>query len=132
MSDFSKVNLLELEDVAPKFGMDTLSFRGARDALGGERVALSHQTVAPGARQPFGHRHTQEEEVYVILSGSGRMALGDSVQEITAHDAIRVAPGVPRAFEAGPEGLELIAFGTPGTGAQDADQMPGWWPDEAA
>ncbi len=132
MGDFSKVNLLELEDMAPKFGVTTMSFRGARDALGGERVALSHQTVAPGERQPFGHRHGQEEEVYVILSGGGRMALGDDVQDIRAHDAIRVAPGVPRAFEAGSDGLELIAFGTPGSGAQDAEQMPGWWPDEAA
>ncbi len=130
MSDFSKVNLLELEDMAPKFGMDTMSFRGAREALGGERVALSLQSVAPGERQPFGHRHAQEEEVYVILSGGGRMALGDEVREIAAYDAIRVAPGVPRAFEAGPDGIELIAFGSPGGGAQDADQLPGWWPGE--
>jgi mannose-6-phosphate isomerase-like protein (cupin superfamily) len=131
MSDWSKVNLLEIEDAAPGFGLETVSFRGAREALGGERVALSRQTVAPGARQPFGHRHAQEEEIYVILSGTGRLALGDEVLDVAADDAIRVGPGVARAFEAGPQGLVLLAFGTPGAGGQDAEPLPGWWPGES-
>jgi len=54
----------------------------------------------------------------VILSGSGRVKLGDQVSEVRTLDAIRVSPDVARAFEAGPDGLEFLAFGPhhPGDG----------------
>jgi hypothetical protein len=42
-------------------------------------------------------------------------------------DAIRVAPGVMRGFEAGPDGLELLAFGTHHEGDGEID--PGFWSD---
>lgn len=127
MSDFSVVHLPELEDASASFGLVDLSFRGARDALGGECVGLSLQTVAPGARQPFGHRHTEEEEIYVVLAGSGRMRLDDEEIDVKALDAIRVAPNVARAFEAGDEGLKLLAFGTPALGNSDGEVLQGWW-----
>jgi mannose-6-phosphate isomerase-like protein (cupin superfamily) len=75
----------------------------------------------------FGHRHDQAEEVYVVLSGSGRVKLDDDIEEIAAMDAIRVAPAVTRAFEAGPEGLQLLAFGPRRRG--DGEVIQGWWSD---
>lgn len=57
------------------------------------------------------HRHEQAEEVYVVLGGSGRINLDGAVRELRPLDAVRVAPAVARAFEAGPEGLVLLVFG---------------------
>ena len=132
MSDFTLVNLSDLDDQAPSFGVSDISFRGARDALGGSRFGLSLQSVDAGARQPFGHRHTEEEEVYVVLSGSGRMRLGEEEIDVRAMDAVRVAPEVTRAFEAGADGLTFLAFGTPGAGSGDGDMQPGWWGEGGA
>ena len=67
--------------------------------------------MKPGKRQAFAHKHEKAEEIYVILSGSGRMKLDDEIRDVRALDAVRVAPRVTRAFEAGADGLELLAFG---------------------
>ena len=129
MSGFTHANLLEIEDSAVKFGFSpALESRFARGALETEQVGLSHQRLAPGVRSPFGHHHALQEEIYVVLSGGGRAKLDDEIVELRPLDALRVAPEVTRAFEAGPDGLELLAFG-PGTGGtQDAEVVPGWWP----
>ena len=78
-------------------------------------------------RQPFGHRHDAAEEIYVVLAGSGRAKLDEDIVEIERLDAIRVAPGVTRAFEAGSDGIELLAFGPRRDG--DGELIPGWWTD---
>ncbi len=133
MPGFAITNLREVEDSAPKFGLSpALEARFPRDALGFERIGLSHQQLAPNARQPFGHRHGEQEEVYVVVDGSGRVNLDGEVHDLRAWDAVRVAPGTARCFEAGPDGLELIAFGAPATGANDSEIVPGWWGDEGA
>jgi uncharacterized cupin superfamily protein len=130
MSDYTIKSLKEIEDMAPRFGFaPDLEARFAGKSLGLERSGLSYQRLAPGFRMPFGHRHEQQEEVYVLVSGSGRVKLDDEVVEVKQWDAVRVAKGTMRAFEAGPEGMELIAFGAPNTGLQDAEQAPGWWTD---
>lgn len=112
-------NLREIEDIAPKFGFDEVQeARFPRTDLGSESIGLAFHRVKPGKRQAFAHRHEQAEEIYVVLSGSGRIKLNDEVCEIGEMDAIRVAPEVLRAFEAGPDGLELLVFGPrhPGDG----------------
>ena len=129
MSDYAKVSLGELDDAAPGFGMTDLSFRGARDPLGCERSGLSLQTVAAGTRQPFGHRHREEEEIYVVLKGSGVMRAGTDEVSLSPMDAIRVAPGVTRAIAGGPDGIEFLVFGSPGGGSTDGEPLPGWWGD---
>jgi hypothetical protein len=53
------------------------------------------------------------------------MKLDDEVIEVGPMDAIRVAPKVTRAFEAGPEGLELLVFGTHHEG--DAEMVQDFW-----
>lgn len=125
---YTITNLREVEDLAPKHGFsDTQEARFARQALGCEQVGISLQRVKPDRRQAFGHSHGEDEEVYVILAGSGRIRLDEELVEVAAMDAIRVAPGVARAFEAGPEGLELLAFGNHHEG--DAKPDPGFWDD---
>lgn len=130
MSDYTIVNLREVEDSAPGFGLgETLEARFARKALEAERTGLSLQRLAPGARAPFGHRHAEQEETYVVLEGTGRVKLGGELREVGPLDAVRVAPGVMRAFEAGPEGLEYLAFGAPTGSGNDSEIDAGWWSD---
>jgi mannose-6-phosphate isomerase-like protein (cupin superfamily) len=105
-------NLRQTTDSAPKFGLGELGeAHFPREELGAEATGLAYQVLKPGKRQAFGHSHEEAEEVYVVLSGGGRMRLDDEIVEIGALDAIRVAPSVKRAFEAGDDGLELLAFG---------------------
>ncbi|MGI8806058.1 MAG: cupin domain-containing protein [Thermoleophilaceae bacterium] len=105
-------NLHDVEDSAPKFGFsETQEARFPREDLGAETIGLAYHVVRPGKRQAFAHRHHDAEEVYVVLSGAGRLKLDDDVVEIRTMDAIRVGPQVARSFEAGPDGLALLAFG---------------------
>ena len=113
MNSYSIKNLKDVEDMAPRFGLaPALEARFARDDLGCQQTGISYQRLAPNTDGEFGHTHHRDEEVYVILSGSGRVKLGEEIVNVSSLDAIRVAPGTLRAFAAGPEGLELLAFGT--------------------
>ena len=121
-------NLRELEDLAQKHGLaPAMETHFARDALGCEQSGVSLQRLAPNARQPFGHKHDEEEELYVVVAGSGRVKLDDDVRDLRTWDALRVSPGVMRNFEAGPEGMEFVAFGSAGLGMDDVDSVQGWW-----
>ena len=126
MSDHTIVNLREVEDMAPKHGFsETQEARFPREQLDCEQIGISLQRVKPGQRQAFAHHHGEDEEVYVVLSGAGTICLDDEAVEVGEMDAIRVAPQVTRAFEAGPDGLELLAFGTHREG--DAEVVPDFW-----
>jgi mannose-6-phosphate isomerase-like protein (cupin superfamily) len=131
MTDYTLRNLKsDIEDSAEKFGLSpNMEARFARPGLGMTTAGLSYQRLAPGFRGPFGHRHAEQEEVYVIVGGSGRIKLEDDVVELKQWDAVRVPAATTRAFEAGPDGLELLAYGAPATGASDAELAPGWWSD---
>lgn len=109
---FTIKNLRDVDDSAPRFGFDAVQeSRFAYRDLQAETTGVAFHRVKPGCRQAFAHRHKQAEEIYLVLSGEGRIKLDDEVREIKPMDAIRVSPKLTRAFEAGPEGLELLAFG---------------------
>jgi mannose-6-phosphate isomerase-like protein (cupin superfamily) len=109
--DYTIKNLREVEDMAAGQGFgEVQEARFAHGDLNAEQIGFSLQNVKPGKRHAFAHRHKDAEEVYVVISGSGRVKLDDEVKEVGELDAIRVGPSVTRAFEAGDEGLELIAF----------------------
>jgi mannose-6-phosphate isomerase-like protein (cupin superfamily) len=109
---YTIMNLTETADSAPKFGLQEMGeAHFPREELNAKKTGFSYQVLKPGKRQLFGHRHEKAEEVYVVLSGSGRIRLDDEVVEISALDAIRVEPQVTRAFEAGEDGLSVLAFG---------------------
>jgi mannose-6-phosphate isomerase-like protein (cupin superfamily) len=124
MAGYTVVNLREVEDSAEKFGYaPKLQARFARGALGLEKTGLSLQKLRPGFRGPFAHTHGEQEEIYVIVGGSGRLKVGDEVVDVGQWDAVRVGPGVVRLFEAGDDGLELIAFGAPSAGGMGDTEM---------
>ena len=127
MSGYTKRNLRKVENQAPNFGMPSeLEARFARTALGGETLGLSLMKLAPGFRMPFGHKHEGQEEVYVVLRGSARVKVEDEIVEVAQFDAIRFDKNTMRAVEAGPEGVEYLAFGA-GEDPRDAEMVQDWW-----
>jgi mannose-6-phosphate isomerase-like protein (cupin superfamily) len=129
MAGYTKVNLKEVEDQAPKFGLSPdLEARFARVALEAEQTGVTYQRLAPNLRLPWGHKHKTQEEVYIVISGSMRAKLEDEIVELGPWDAVRIHKDTMRGFEAGPEGVEMIAIGVPG-GPGDAETTQDWWSD---
>ena len=121
-------NIAEAEDQAAKYGYGEMGeSRFPSDDLNAEHTGVSHQRLRPGKRQMFAHRHRRAEEIYVVLSGSGRVRVEDDIIDLAPLDAIRVGPQQTRAFEAGPDGMEILAFGHRMRG--DAEIVPDWWTD---
>ncbi len=130
MSDYTHLNLKDVEDQAPNFGLgDNLEFRMARVALGLENSGLSYLKVAPGFRIPFGHKHKNQEEIYVLVNGGARMKIEDEVKDLKPWDAVRVHKDTMRSMEAGDKGAEFLVVGAPSTGPGDGDIVQGWWSD---
>jgi mannose-6-phosphate isomerase-like protein (cupin superfamily) len=130
MADYTRVNLREdVQDMAPRFGMEGIESHFARTNLDMEKGGLSLFRLDPGFRAPFGHTHSEQEEVYVVVSGSARVAVGEEIIDARQWDAVRIAPGIWRGVEAGPEGAEFLAFGAPNTDNKDAEMQQGWWPE---
>ncbi len=124
---YTVVNLKEVEDAAPAGGFaPNLEARFARKPLKLEHSGLTYLRIAPGFREPFGHRHGTQEEVYVVVSGSLRMKLDDDVVELGPWDAVRIAPETVRSREAGPNGAELLLFGAP-QAQGDGEVLSDWW-----
>jgi len=127
MSGYTIVNLKNIEDRASEGG-PRLEARMGRSAIGSDHVGVSYIRWAPGRRDARGHAHREQEEVYVVLGGSGSVKLDDEVHELQPWDVVRVAPATFRGFSAGPDGLELLAIGSDrpegGDGVQSEDE---WW-----
>ncbi len=120
----------DVDDQAPNFGLaPDLEARMARVPLELENFGLSYQRLAPNFRVPFGHTHNVQEEAYVVVSGSMRVKVDDEVHELKQWDVVRVAKDTARGFEAGPDGVEVIAIGAPNTGPGDANVEQDWWSD---
>lgn len=130
---FTLSNIKELDDVGSNFdGPDDLEFRLATDALELEHSGLGFQRVPPNYRFPYGHTHKTQEEIYLVVGGSGRMKLDDEIVDVKKWDAVRVPPGTWRGYEAGPEGLEIFVIGSPNLGdrpREDVEGMRDWWTD---
>jgi quercetin dioxygenase-like cupin family protein len=122
------MSLDDAEDMAPKYGMgDMGQSRFLRKDLGAESIGLGNYKVNPGQRLGFGHSHGVDEEIYVVVAGAGRFKLDDEIVEVGARDVVYCPPATVREWEAGPDGLELLAFGhhTEGDGKLSKD----WWTD---
>ena len=127
MSSYTKKNLRDVENQAPNFNMPKeLDARFARSDIEGETLGLTVFKLDPGFRIPFGHKHSAQEEVYVVVRGSGRVKVDDDIVELREWDAIRFDQDAMRNVEAGPDGIEYLAFSA-GNDSSDAEMTPGWW-----
>lgn len=131
MADYTRRNLRsDVDDQAEAFGFSpNLEFRVARDALETTQSALSFMRLAPGFRLPFGHHHELQEEIYVLLQGSAKLKLDDDILDLEPLDAVRIATGVVRDVEGGPDGADLLLFGAPRVPPSDAVVEQDWWSD---
>lgn len=128
MSDYTHISFDEVTDMAPQFGMgDSIEARFAREALQSETQGMTLFRFQPGFRVPFGHRHHEQEELYVIAEGSARMRIDDEILDLKRWDAVRIAPHPTRAVEAGPDGAVMLVFGAGPTG--DGEVVQDWWTD---
>jgi mannose-6-phosphate isomerase-like protein (cupin superfamily) len=128
MPSYTTVNLLELEDSVGERAPG-IEGRFGRKHLDSRDLGVSHFRYGPNLRSPIGHSHTEQEEAYVVVAGSGRVLLDGEVCELRQWDVLRVAPEVLRSFEGGPEGLDLIAIGGPRPEDGDGVMGPANWPD---
>ncbi|HEX7610451.1 MAG TPA: hypothetical protein VF380_07250 [Solirubrobacteraceae bacterium] len=128
MSSHTLKNLMDVEDAAAGRSSD-VEARFARKHLDSRELGVSYFRYGPGYRAQMGHSHREQEEVYVVTSGSGRVKLDDEIIELKQWDALRVAPEVVRAFEGGPKGLEFIVVGSSRPEEGDGVTVQGWWAD---
>lgn len=125
--DYTIKNMREVKDAAAEAGLsDSLEARFAHEDVGAEGTGFSYQVVKAGQRQPFAHKHGEAEEIYVVISGGGKLKLDDEVVDIGRLDAIRIGPSIVRAFEAGDEDLELLVFGQRAKGDAEIVQNFSW------
>lgn len=113
--------VIDAADVEPSFGV----FRKMRQALGVTGFGINQVELPPGAS---GREHDEagggQEEVYIVLSGSGAMLIDGEDVELVPGRWLRVDPGHTRMPIAGSEGLTLIMVGgTPGRGFVPRDNL---------
>lgn len=101
--------------------IDRGDLRGRRTRLaaacGAPRLGLSRYELAPGERAMPVHLHSDEEEFFYVLGGAGVSVEGEEAFAIQAGDvAFHPAGGRPHTVVAGPDGLDVLAFGSGGGG----------------
>jgi hypothetical protein len=128
MSGYTKLNLKsEVPDMAEGRMPPGIEAHFAKEALECEKSGVTYFKLGPDFHPPFGHTHEEQEEIYVVISGSARIKVEDEEIDLGTLDAIRLAPDAARALKGGPQGCEVIAFGAPKPPGQDAQMLPGWW-----
>jgi mannose-6-phosphate isomerase-like protein (cupin superfamily) len=127
VGDFSIKNLMDIEDAAAE--RDGIEARFARKHLDSDHLGVTFIGYGPNVRSPMGHSHREQEEAYVIVGGSGRIKLDDEIVQLRQWDVVRVAPHTVRAFEGGPDGMQIIAVGADRPEGGDGVPMPDWWTD---
>jgi mannose-6-phosphate isomerase-like protein (cupin superfamily) len=125
MPDWIKKNFQRLRDKSPRDA--PMQWKMARDALRSPELGVSRFTYEPGARMQFGHRHREQEEIYVVVAGSGQAKLDDELIDLERWDVLRVAPAIVRSFVAGPNGLDLICIGGRKPRGGDTERVPDFW-----
>ena len=97
-------------NTAKKFGIVNIGIPGnfrreeLRDRLGLTGCEVSVNTLPASEEIPFVHKHKNNEEVYLVLSGNGFIFLDGDVWPLKQGDAVKVSPPVERCLKAGDNG----------------------------
>src|ERR687883_1940170 len=92
MSAYSIVNLKEEVEDSLGERVPGIEGRFARNHLDSEHLGISYLRYSPGVRSPSTHSHREQEEAYVVVSGSGQVRLDDEIRELRCWDVVRVKP----------------------------------------
>src|SRR5690349_15019659 len=80
---FTHKKLENVKNSAEDFGHgDAMEARFATGDLDTEETGFSFHRLKPNKRQPFGHKHDDAEEVYVVVRGDGLFKLDDEIIEV--------------------------------------------------
>ena len=110
MSGYTRINMMAIDPspAAEEYGIDA---RFGRSHLDSDHLGVSYFRYPPDFRTTMGHRHSEQEEVYVVVSGSGRIRVDDDIVDVGPWDVVRVAPvrsaasrPAPRAWRCSPWG----------------------------
>ena len=130
MAGYKVVRVQDVPDQGPNFGLaPDYEIRFLRNDLGCESCGVSYARLSPNFKQPFGHKHKRQEEIYFLVSGRAQVKVGEDVVDLEPWTAVRVPPDTIRSIKAGPEGAEFVIVGAPNTGPGDGETVPGWWSD---
>ncbi|MEA2167728.1 MAG: hypothetical protein QOF76_1028 [Solirubrobacteraceae bacterium] len=126
MSGWALINFEDIETGGPEGS--PVDVRFARKHLDSAELGVSRFRYPANAKFPFGHRHREQEEAYVVVSGGGRVKLDNEIIDIKVGDVVRVSPEVVRGFAAGPDGLEMICIGGHKPEGGDGELVQDFWP----
>jgi mannose-6-phosphate isomerase-like protein (cupin superfamily) len=132
MSDYQLVHLEEVDDWLGDYPGE---MRGITYPIGAEQVALTYRRMPQhtGSKGSYGHRHTEQEELYFVISGKLQFKLGDEIVEAGRGTAIRVPPTTVRGvWNDEPEDAELVIVSKRIADPHgDVETVDGFWPDDA-
>jgi uncharacterized cupin superfamily protein len=133
VADYSvakRADALDFMAEYPGYG-EMLSYTAA---LGSEQVAISWRRMpaGTGGKGSYGHRHSTQEEIYLVLAGEVKAKIGDDILTLAAGDAARVAPTAFRSIHNdGPDDAELVICSVRVEDPMsELETTPEFWPDE--
>jgi uncharacterized cupin superfamily protein len=108
----SVVSLLDLPTEAKDRPGWERTHRWVGGHFGTVNTGMSHLELAPGAKSfPF-HCHSAEEELFVVLDGSGTLRLGDGRHGLRPGNVVSRPAGtrIAHQFIAGDDGMTVLAY----------------------
>ena len=113
------------EDSAPYITKDGSTIRELMhpQVHGNRAQSLAEASVPPGCTTAL-HRHARTEELYHVMSGRGRMRLGDRVFEVGPGDTVHIAPGTAHCIEnIGEAELRFLCSCSPAYSHEDTELL---------
>ena len=81
------------------------------DILGLTGAEISINVLPAGTSVPFVHTHKQNEEIYAVIDGSGKVVIDSEEITLKAGDWLRVSPSAKRQFSASADsGIKYICI----------------------
>jgi uncharacterized cupin superfamily protein len=106
-------NVVALSD-APLEPFPQAEVRSLGRAGGSVKAGLNHVKLPPEATGAPPHCHALEEELFLVMDGSGTLTLGEGEHPLCAGDVVARSPstGVSHSLRAGAEGMTYLVYGT--------------------
>ena len=87
-------------------------------------IGMTANAYEPGEEAGYWHTHSEIEELYIFLEGSGQMGLDEDIIDVTAGSVVRVGQGVRRTWRALPESNGQLRWICIRAGASELTNYP--------